>query len=317
MTDKGTSQKELVIYAAFDKKNGMVYIGSTINGLNQRKSAHCHNARQKVNNTHFYNALRTRPDDFCWEVLEVSTTYYDESINGYNRDLEQHWIDLYWGNPGLYNTKKNVKGGTGHFGGLKRSSITKARISKALTGRTFSAQHRKNLSKANKGKQLSKETRLKMSESHKGQVHTEETKQKIREASAGRIKSAEERDKISKSRTGEKHPFYGKNFTKEHRNNLSKAQSGEKSHNYGKPPWEAYQKETVLVVWRNADVIYDYWHKTKVTSWGIFCKFKSLGRPASAFRRIHTKFLNSWNPYEDDSWKAFKLRETTKRSESV
>ena len=319
MVDKNTKQKqkELTVYVAYDKKNCMVYIGSTVNGLDQRKRAHYHNARHKKNNTHFYNALRARPKDFDWGVLEVSTTYYDETIDGFNRDREQYWIDLYWGSPVLYNTKRNVRGGTGHSGGRKRSATTKTRISKALTGRTFSDEHRKNLSKSQKGRIISKEVRQRMSEAHVGITHTEETKQKIREASTGRVKSEEERKKISESRKGEKHPFYGKSFTEDHRKNLSKAQSGESAHNYGKPPWEAYKKESVLIVWRNADAIYDYWNKTKASFWGIFCEFKGLGRPSSAFRKIHGKFVNGWNPYEDDSWKAFKLRETTKGSETV
>lgn len=298
-------ERQLTVYMAYDKKNGKMYIGSTINELNRRKKAHYHNAKHRKNNTHFYNALRTRPNDFEWMTLEVSPTTYDESIKRYNRDREQYWIDLYWGSPLLYNTLKNVKGGTGHPAGLKRSEVTKQRISEALTGRVFSEQHRQNLSKALKGKRHTEETRKRMSESHMGQTHTPETKQKIREANTGRVKSQEERDKISKSKQGENNPFYGKSFSKEHRENLSKSQSGEKGRNYGKPPWEMYKREDILIVWRNADKLYDYWNKTKVTSWGLYCEFKYLGRPADSFRKIHGKFLNGWNPYDDPSWLNF------------
>lgn len=327
---------------AYDKKNGKMYIGSTINGLKNRKKTHFYKAKYGKNNTHFYNALRVRPNDFEWMVLEVSPTNYDESISGYNRDREQYWIDLYWGSPLLYNTKKSVKSGTGLpyiRKGRKLDSSTKKKIScslegkelssphkraisvallgrvftnqhrsnlsKALSGRVFSEEHRQKLSIALRGRPIKEETRKKISEAHKGQTHTEETKQKIREASTGRVKSQEERNKISESRRGEKHPFYGKSFSKEHRKNLSKAQSGEKGHNYGKPPWEMYKREDVLIVWKSADKLYDYWNKTKVTSWGLYCEFKYLERSADSFRKIHGKFLNGWNPYDDPRWLNF------------
>ncbi len=111
----------------------------------------------------------------------------------------------------------------------------RARVSAANKGKTFSPQHRANLSAA--------------------QIE--------------RLKDPAERAKISASKTGEKHPFFGKHHTPQHcanisnaltgkvrspkhcanlskskkgkspkdetRDKMSDAQSGEKNHNYGKP----------------------------------------------------------------------------------
>lgn len=77
----------------------------------------------------------------------------------------------------------------------KRSEESKEKISKALTGRTFSDEHRKNLSIAKYNQ--SEETRQKISKSNKGKIQSEETRQKISKTLTGRTFSKESIEKMS------------------------------------------------------------------------------------------------------------------------
>lgn len=95
-----------------------------------------------------------------------------------------------------------------HSSSRTLTTDTKIKISKSLTGRSLSEEHRRKLTgripwnkgktdiysdetrmkmgEAKKGRTLSKEHRRKMSEAHKGKHHTEESRRKISEAAKRR-----------------------------------------------------------------------------------------------------------------------------------
>lgn len=97
-------------------------------------------------------------------------------------------------------------------------------ISKALTGKIFSEEWKRNISKAMTGKKLSEETKRKISESHKGNKHSEEAKRKISESQKGYKHSEEAKRKISEAHKGKKMPP----FSEEHKRKMSEARKGDK-----------------------------------------------------------------------------------------
>lgn len=70
--------------------------------------------------------------------------------------------------------------------GFKDTPKIRENISRALTGRELSSEHKANLSKSATGRVMSEDTRKKMGESHLGRKHSEETKNKIRLARLGK-----------------------------------------------------------------------------------------------------------------------------------
>lgn len=74
------------------------------------------------------------------------------------------------------------------------------KISEALKGRCFSAEHRRKLSLYAKRRPYSKETRFKMSQARKGRKFSLETRRRMSLAFKGRIFSEEHKAKISASR---------------------------------------------------------------------------------------------------------------------
>lgn len=104
-------------------------------------------------------------------------------------------------------------------------------------GHLVSEETRKKISLAgkgrpswNKGRKMSDEQRKKLSEALKGRVHSEEYKKKMSERLKGRIFTEEHRKNLSKSKSGEKHHFYGKHQTPEHIEKRTAQIRGEKCH---------------------------------------------------------------------------------------
>ena len=112
---------------------------------------------------------------------------------------------------------------------------TKTKISKSLTGKSLSEEHRRKLTGRipyNKGKHgiYSEDTRRKWSEIRKGRTLSEEHRRKIAESLKGRISpmkgrtiSAETRNKLSESHKGKVPWNKGKKLSEEHRKKLSES----------------------------------------------------------------------------------------------
>lgn len=181
--------------------------------------------------------FKTRPRNKHWLNIVNKYSYYVLRYSN-NLDfkeaclLEIKMIKYY----GLENLSNMTKGGEGSLGlkmttlqkeklskkllslNMKRSDETKAKISKANTGKIKSLETRAKISKANTGQHVSIETRAKLSKIHKGRkvlnlhnygntyrlgvAHTIETRAKISKSHKGKIFTIETRAKISKANTG-------------------------------------------------------------------------------------------------------------------
>ena len=88
----------MIIYKITNKINGRMYIGQTINSLEERWRRHCNDALNNVLDTHFARAIRKYgPDNFIAEIIDIVEDeedltpreqywirYYDALHNGYN-----------------------------------------------------------------------------------------------------------------------------------------------------------------------------------------------------------------------------------------
>lgn len=64
----------MLIYEAYNKNNGKVYIGLTTNTLDVRKSSHLRSAKAG-SSTYFHKAIRKHGEDaFEWSVIGTTTT---------------------------------------------------------------------------------------------------------------------------------------------------------------------------------------------------------------------------------------------------
>lgn len=90
-----------IIYKVTNKENNKVYIGQTIQTLQERKNKHYYKARQKNDyNTHFINALRKYPENsFTWEIIDTANS--QDELD----DKEKEWITYYNSVEKGYNTK--------------------------------------------------------------------------------------------------------------------------------------------------------------------------------------------------------------------
>ena len=89
-----------IIYKVTNQENGKIYIGQTIQTLNERKNKHYYKARQEEYTTHFINALRKYPEEvFTWEIIDEAET--KKALD----EKEKYWIAYYNSIEKGYNTK--------------------------------------------------------------------------------------------------------------------------------------------------------------------------------------------------------------------
>ena len=172
----------MIIYKVINTINRKVYIGATIQPLEQRKKEHLSRAKQGSKFT-FHVAIRKYGfDNFVWEVLE-----HCNSVVEMNK-REIYYISLY----GTYNKKgyNMTKGGDGRRGPLSEKAKEKLRGNKNFLGKTHTLEVRKRLSEVNKGNKHAL-----------GRVVSEETKRKISNSEKGKIVSQESKLKMSKSKS--------------------------------------------------------------------------------------------------------------------
>lgn len=117
-----------------------------------------------------------------------------------------------------YNILKNA----GNSLGFQHSEDSKAKMSKAGLGRTFSEETRKKISESRKGgkhplfgKTHSEDTRKKMSDTRTGIKLSEETRKKISDALTGKNRSTETIQKMREAQLGKKHSDSTKNKIRE------------------------------------------------------------------------------------------------------
>ena len=90
-----------IIYKVTNQANNKVYIGQTIQTLNERITKHYYKAKQENEyDTHFINALRKYPkENFIWKIIDEAET--QEELN----TKEKYWIKFYNSIEEGYNTK--------------------------------------------------------------------------------------------------------------------------------------------------------------------------------------------------------------------
>lgn len=196
----------MLIYVLINSVTGKRYVGQTIQKMGQRWSQHKRDAG-KVDD-YLHNAMHSYGiDAFFYDIYWKGECTADEL----DAMEKQAILDL--------KTHRSASGYNidwGGQGGRTRDEETKAKISKAMKGRVFSAttiermkvanrnavtpEKRANLKASrNKRPPPSEETKAKIGAAHKGMKRSEETKRRISAGNRGRTVSAEARRNISKA----------------------------------------------------------------------------------------------------------------------
>ncbi|MDP3763658.1 MAG: NUMOD3 domain-containing DNA-binding protein [bacterium] len=187
-----------IIYQATNLKNGKIYIGQTIRGLDVRVHQHYNKSEDITNTNKFVNALRKyKKEDWKWEVLIENVP--TDQLSG----LERAYI---WG---LSAFEFGYNSTTGGEGGFIRGDETKQKMSDFRRGKPLPEQTKRKLSLMFKGRSLLEETKKKISESLMGENHPlfgkhhkEQTKKKISVANLGKTNTDEHNKKISMAKSG-------------------------------------------------------------------------------------------------------------------
>lgn len=196
------------VYRILNRMNDKVYVGSS---LDLGKRIHGH--RLALNKGRHSNVYLQRSwnkyGEHCFKFSIIEICSPDTCV-----EREQFWID--WYESYLFKNGYNRSPTAGNCRGIKHGKAfrekgrkrmlgipmkdwVKKKIAKALTGKSKSANHKKNIWKNRKGWRHSEESKKKISESlltcgkpigwRKGKKHTEEARLKMSKAGKGKAKS--------------------------------------------------------------------------------------------------------------------------------
>lgn len=207
--------KQSGIYKITALLTGDFYIGSAYN-LKKRLGEHRNMLlKNKHKNSRLQNAYNEQGiENFTFEV-------YDTCQKHNCKKLEQSYIDIFGPTLNIsqktqgrdtYNHRQETKdkisktllGHPGYFKGGKHTEEARSAISKALTGKPLSKEHKESISKNRKG-----------FASFAGKKHNDETKDAIRRANRGNTfrrgkkLSTETKQLLSELNTGENNPNFG------------------------------------------------------------------------------------------------------------
>jgi group I intron endonuclease len=179
----------MVIYRVTNTQTGKIYIGQTTRPLSHRKSSH-YTPAELNDGSYFHNSLIKYPKElWIWEIIDTVNTIDELNLK------EQYWIGFYKSNVREFGYNLS----TGGLNNIKTPEVCQ-RISKALTGRIFSEEHKLHIKEKRQYQICTNETRKKMSEARSGEKHP----------MYGKSMPDEVKQKISESLSGENHPLYGK-----------------------------------------------------------------------------------------------------------
>jgi group I intron endonuclease len=164
------------IYKITCKDNNKVYIGQTIQPLEQRFYHHIDDAINKDYNYAFANAIRKHgAENFEIEEIEKYTAKNKQELKQKLDDAEKKYIERYNSYLEGYNS---TLGGDGTLGS-KLSKEHKLKISQAIKGRRHTEESIKKMRKVQKGKIISEETRKKISKTVKSKTTPEHLKKMV------------------------------------------------------------------------------------------------------------------------------------------
>jgi len=192
----------MVIYRITNTVNNKVYIGQTVQNLNDRLNHHFRsNPKLPLYKAH----LKYGRKSFIIEIIDKAETL--EELN----DKEVYWIQYY----DSTNKKNgyNLMTGGGNKG--RHSDISKRKMSESQK-KSMTREKKDKISKA--ARNISDETRRKMSEAKKGKKQSPELIKKRADARRGYKWTEESKRKSSEKQKGRK-------FTEEHIENMKKAAS--------------------------------------------------------------------------------------------
>ncbi len=181
------------IYKIFSKVDGKSYVGST-NNLKSRFRTHKRELNKGTHiNPHLQNAWNLYgSDNFVFEVIELVS---EDSL----LDREQFYVNT-------LDTMNPQKGY--NLVAPNRTSVselTRERISKSLTGKPLSEEHKKILSENHSdvsGERNPMYGKFEENSSFYGKHHTQITKTRISNSNKGRVFTEEHRKKLSESHKG-------------------------------------------------------------------------------------------------------------------
>lgn len=167
------------IYKITCKVNNKVYIGQTIQKLQDRLY---HHFKDAINNGYDYalaNAIRKYgKDNFYIEEIEKYSCKTKKELKKILDEAEKKYIEIYDSYSNGYNS---TLGGDGTLG-YNLSDEHKRKISNKLKGHKHTEETKKKISQKQKGKKLRPETINKLKEARAKQVFTEEYYRNLRDS---------------------------------------------------------------------------------------------------------------------------------------
>ena len=125
----------------------------------------------------------------------------------------------------------------------------KQKLSRVLTGRRLSKEHKRKLSEAHKGKKnprfgkhLSKEVKEKISKANKGKQCSRETRKKLSDINKGKQCSAETKKKMSEARKGKNCYMFEKHLSEETKQKIREARKHQVFPRYHTKPERIFEK---------------------------------------------------------------------------
>jgi group I intron endonuclease len=169
----------MTIYQITNTVNGKIYIGKTINTIENRFKQHISRSHRQTatqSKTHLHNAMRKYGKE-AFTITELESGFNSED------DLNESEIRYISELSPQYNMTEGGEGTSGFT--FTQSEEARKKISDAHKGNPKSEEHKRKISEALKGRKRSEKTKKKISEYRKGKSQSEETKKKIGKAKKG------------------------------------------------------------------------------------------------------------------------------------
>lgn len=203
--------RTMAVYRILNLVTGKQYVGSSVH-VERRWKLHQNQLKAKKHHApYLQRSWDTHgPSAFLFEILEV---IQDEALL---LPREQHYLDLLQCCDPTHGYNTTPLAGSNR--GCKQSPETRAKISAAMKGRVFTAEHKARIAAANQGRTHSPATIAKLC-----QIAQERLPQ------TGTPCAPETRAKISAALTGEKHPQFGKPLSEATRRKIGEQSKGRQS----------------------------------------------------------------------------------------